>query len=224
MNQHRSAATAALLALAAAPALAGFTNADIDFWVGSGQNEAVLVLDWNNTLTPTSLAWGYRFDGPATGEDMLRAVAAADDRLYARIAAFSFGNVLNGIGYDLDNDGFALSDGTAFTNGLATTPVSDTAAATDPDDHYAEGFNSAGFWTYWVAEASPYADTNPEAWEGAAVGFSDRLLTNGSWDGFSFDPAFSFTDPPSEPVAAIPAAPTAAAFALTICAARRRRS
>ena len=49
----------------------------IQYWVGSGQNRAALVLQWNDGGNPVSLAWGYRWDGSASGLDMLRAVAGS---------------------------------------------------------------------------------------------------------------------------------------------------
>ncbi|MDX9749619.1 MAG: hypothetical protein RBT71_00865, partial [Flavobacteriales bacterium] len=55
-----------------------FTADDVTFWVGSGANEAVLVVDFQDGTGTSSYAWGYRFDGATTGEAMLNAVADAD--------------------------------------------------------------------------------------------------------------------------------------------------
>ena len=49
---------------------------DILFWVGEGTNEAVMAVNWADT----ALAWGYRWNGTATVEDMMNHIAAADPR------------------------------------------------------------------------------------------------------------------------------------------------
>ena len=43
-----------------------FRFSDIKFWVGEGENEAALVLQWNVDGEETALVWGYRFDDSAT--------------------------------------------------------------------------------------------------------------------------------------------------------------
>ena len=48
-----------------------FSFDDINYWVGEGENEAALVIDWNDAKAPQSLVWGYRWSDTATGEDML---------------------------------------------------------------------------------------------------------------------------------------------------------
>src|SRR5690606_24979183 len=64
-------------------AFAQFTADDVVFWVGEGNSEAVLVIDFRDGTTDPSFAWGYRFNA---GEgksfaDMLLAVEAADPNL-----------------------------------------------------------------------------------------------------------------------------------------------
>ena len=90
---------------------------DITFWVGSGGNRAAMVIDWDDaSAADESLAWGYRWDGTATGEDMLLKVLEADTRLFAKLSAPSAAGVsLYGLGYDHNDDcQFAISDGTTF--------------------------------------------------------------------------------------------------------------
>lgn len=55
-----------------------FTATDVTFWTGSGANEAVLIVDFQDGTGTSSYAWGYRFDGTTTGEAMLNAVVDAD--------------------------------------------------------------------------------------------------------------------------------------------------
>ena len=54
--------------------------ADIQYWIGEGENEVVVALSWCSH-TETALAWGYRFDGDATVFQALTEIAAADSRL-----------------------------------------------------------------------------------------------------------------------------------------------
>ncbi len=58
-----------------------FTFDDVQYWVGSGSNQALLVVDWNDGLDAEALAWGYRWDGTATAEDMINEIVNADERL-----------------------------------------------------------------------------------------------------------------------------------------------
>src|SRR4030042_2134301 len=158
---------------------------DIEFWVGSGQNSAALVMDWQeDSSSEEAWVWGYRWDGDASGEDMLLEIVAADQRLYARIGTDSgFGTPLYGLGYGLtDNDTFGISDGTAFNSeGIAVTGNHDGAAATDIGDLYHEGWYS-GFWNYAVSDGNPY---DGGAWQSASSGISGRILSDGDWDGLT---------------------------------------
>lgn len=176
---------------------------DLRFWVGEGANEAALVIDWNGPdgAEPVSLAWGFRWDGVASGQDMLAAVINADARLFGRFASFGFGDAIVGLGYDLDGDGFGVSDGTDFgPGGLVFAGTSDGVTASDGDDYYAEGWTT-GFWSYSVGDGDPFGGG---LWEGAAVGFGDRVLSDGDWDGYRFAPGFIGEDP-RLPTPAVPA-------------------
>ena len=58
---------------------------DIDFWVGEGENEVVMIINW--CAPDTALAWGYRFSKDSlTVETMLKHIAATDPRLDYSIA------------------------------------------------------------------------------------------------------------------------------------------
>lgn len=163
---------------------------DIAIWAGSGSNEAALVVDWNDGQSP--LAWGYRWDGAATGEDMFRAVAAEDDSLFARIQVFGFGSLLNGIGYDRDDDGFGVS-GTSGAKSFDADGIFEGAEVefgtkTDADDSYSEANNTTfEYWEYFIGTGNPYAGGS---WGPPATGFSGRSLSNGDWDGWYY-PGFS---------------------------------
>ncbi|WP_250253327.1 T9SS type A sorting domain-containing protein [Chryseobacterium sp. Marseille-Q3244] len=65
---------------------AQFTENDIKFWVGTGSKKAYFIADFNDTNTPASYAWGYRFDGNnLMAEDMINAIAAAEPAIEADI-------------------------------------------------------------------------------------------------------------------------------------------
>ena len=183
------------------------TLADIDFWVGQGQNEAALVIDFDDMdATTPSLVWGYRFDGSPTAETMFRDITAGDPRLYAKISTFSFGNLVNGIGFDANDDGlFALDDGTIFgTDGIfESAGTSDGAMSLDSGDLYREGFFTDGFWNLGEASTSPF---DGGSWTSAMVGLSDLVVGDEMFLGLTFDSDFSsFTgtgDFPMNPQAA----------------------
>lgn len=160
----------ALLAVISTSASA-FDFGDIQSWVGSGSNQAALVIDWNDGMNPVSLAWGFRWDAAATGRTMLDAVKAADSRLFETLGDYG-SSAVYGLGYDLDGDGFTYVPGD-----------DDTGHAADLDDHYREGWMYAGYWSYWGKSSSS------ASWVYPGSGLAIRTLTDGCWDGWSFAPA-----------------------------------
>lgn len=74
-----------------------FDADDVDFWVGSGQDSAVLVIDFveSGYGEATTFAYGVKFNGSITGAQMLALVDAADVNLSVNAAAF-----LNDITYN----------------------------------------------------------------------------------------------------------------------------
>ena len=186
------------------PASPVTTLDDIKFWVGTGPNRAAIAIDWDgDNLQPgaEALVWGYRWEGAASGETMLRAVLAADDRLYAKLSAGgALGVAAYGVGHDADNDHyFALEDGTAFdADGIAITPPSDGVLALDPDDRYEEGW-LFGYW-HFAATTGP----DPTGWASSVLGASGTVLTHGSWHSYAFSPSLSTTAFADNLVAAAP--------------------
>jgi len=225
---------AALAWTGATAAQAGLVSnfADIEFWAGSGANQAAFVIDWQDGRVP--LAWGYRWEGTATGGDMLRAVVEADPQLYAKVGPDgSLGTPMYGLGYDRDDDGFGISDQTVFPpSGLfVSTTIPDqfgaAAVSIDAGDSYREGWLT-GFWSYWNRRGEPYSSS----WSLASGGFAGRTLTDGDWDGWSFDATFGLDLAPQQPQAATstpePSSWVLTLVALTACllwpwAARRQR-
>jgi hypothetical protein len=177
------------------------TFEDIQFWAGSGTNRAGLVIEWNDGKTPHSLMWGYRWNGPATGWDMLQTVVLADPRLFAHWGQFGWGPAIFGIGYDLNNSGgFGVNHSLVFdAGGLVTdtgaTNAVDARVPIDSADHFLEGWNT-GFWAYYLKNST----TN--GWSSAMTGADGRTLTDGAWDGFSFAAGFVSSEP-AEPMPAV---------------------
>lgn len=200
---------------------------DIELWAGSGANRAAVAIDWfEGSTDDKALVWGYRWDGAATGEDMLRAVTAADPRLFLKAQDWGWGWTVSGIGYDNGDGIFTLDDGTAFdTDGIATTASSaDGGVAISPGDIYAEGW-FLGFWHYGVSNGNPYAGGG---WSSSNWGMSARELADGDWDSWAYTPSFNFTAfaenphaaPVPEPAFASMLLAAVSAFAFTF--ARRR--
>ncbi len=174
---------------------------DIDYWIGQGANHAALVIDWDHaSAVDEALVWGYRWDGSATGEDMLLDILESDIRFFAKLSApGSFGVALYGLGYDHNNDSqFAISDGTTFdADGLAFSGLPDNpppaAVSTDAADYYAEGWFT-GFWNYGISNgnASPF---DGGEWVADIGGMANRTLADGDWDSW----AFMLLDPNPQP-------------------------
>jgi hypothetical protein len=137
---------------------------------------------------------------------MLRAVLAADSRLFAKISAPGpLGISVWGIGYDADDDGgFALSDGTEFdADGVAVTGLPDEdATPLDAGDWYREGWFT-GVWSYTLANSNPWSGGD---WNESQLGPSFRPLVDGAWDSWAFTSPIVLGASAENPVAAEPPA------------------
>ena len=77
-----------------------FPASDIQFWTGTGTNQAIIILDWdddpgNNNI---ALAWGVRWNGSATATDLLDTIMAYDSRFSYTVS----GSLMTNMSY---NDG-----------------------------------------------------------------------------------------------------------------------
>jgi hypothetical protein len=81
-----------------------FPTSDIQYWVGTGSNSAVVIIGWDDNPSGNNfaLAWGVRWNGSCTAVNMLDTIATYDSRV---AYAISSGFVTN-IGY---NDGTLIS-------------------------------------------------------------------------------------------------------------------
>ncbi len=92
----------------ATPDEATIAASDIVYWVGEGSNQVVMAVNWADT----ALAWGYRFNGTKTVNDMMDEIAAADPR-------FSYtmdGYYLNDINFNAGSRTLAITPGNYWSS------------------------------------------------------------------------------------------------------------
>jgi len=140
---------------------------DIEFWLGEGSNQSAFVIDWNDGKP--AYMWGYRWDDPATGQDMVTSIDMLDPRLGVVFGPpdQDFGAFVEEFSFDFDLSGTYESD-------------EDRAPRSDPD------FLEEKFWSLFHSSEgndNPYAGG---AWGSAFVGLSGLTLENGMWVGFGY--------------------------------------
>lgn len=160
----------------AASASPAFNDVIVEYWTGTGPDQALLIIDFDETSTSDSFAFGYNFDASQskTGEDMIKDIAAN-----GMLDIFS-----SGTGPFSDpSGGFFLQDIAYLGN--------------------ERGFNNtpSEFWSYWVEGGDPF-----DSWTNSAIGAGERVLSDLSWDGWSipFGGAPNFDPPPAPDVPAVP--------------------
>jgi hypothetical protein len=199
---------------AAAQADAGvptFGFADIQNWTGTGANQAMLIIDWNNGNSSQSFAWGYHWNGAATGLDMLTAIAGktlntdskdnylsdtqgADTRLFLWSRIYSFGSSPTGLGYDVNNNQSKFVSETG------------TIGRIDSADFYAGGGWETGYWWASFLNSLGSSDINGDTtWMTASDGASRLILSNNDCYAWVSSPTTVWDGlPPHPPVAAEP--------------------
>ncbi len=109
-----------------APVDATIDATDIEYWVGEGTNQVVMAVNWADT----ALAWGYRFNGTKTVNDMMNDIATADPR-------FSYtmdGYYLNDINFNDGSRTLTITPGkywSSSNNGIMDAGMSQTLANGD---------------------------------------------------------------------------------------------
>jgi hypothetical protein len=183
--------SAALAFSAPVAAFIEFDDVLIEYWTGSGENEVLLIIDWQEDRM---LAFGYRWDivDAPTDFDLFEAVNDASDRFYREWVDGMPEQAIFGIGWDADGDGFGK---------------------TDPDDWYEEGWLENGYWSQWLS-------TDGENWDfGGGLGTHD--LVHGDWIGWSWAPDFEATPPDVPLIPAPATLAALAAFAMGAARRRR---
>ena len=220
MKMKTAACTVALVMASGSLAMGAViaTSDDLDFVVGSGSNLSVLVIDFNDGAAQESFAWGYRWDGSATGQDLLEAIEGADSNL-----SFNSTSFVTEVNY---------FDGTTSHSG-----VSDFGAGALSFGYYLAGgsadtFDNEDFSFTGTIPISGGGVTLPSSFLISPSGTAGRALENGSWDALSFGAfnpeTFDHLVPPgpeAPQAAAIPEPSVTGLLAslLLICGLRRKR-
>jgi len=158
-----AALAAALLGRTGASALT-FDKVLTETWVGEGSSEAVCVIDFGEAY----FAFGYKFDGPKSGFDMLKTIADNTD-LDTAYTDWGWGYSIDRISYRGYSHEFDISQPLA-----------------------------SYWWEYWTA-------TNGEDWASSWTGASDRALSDGAWDGWTWSPPTPPSTAPRVPTVPEPA-------------------
>ena len=152
-----------------------FSASDIQYWVGTGSNSAVVIIGWDDNPNGNfALAWGVHWNGSATAANMLDTIATYDERTnYPGISA----GWMTGFHY---NDGNLISGSTAnywcYTINGGNAGAYGTQAIADGD---VMEISSSCMFTLTTATAA----TNPEPvcdTVDATIAFSDILYWVGS--------------------------------------------
>ena len=197
-----------------------FPQSDIQYWVGSGSNSAVVVIAWDDYSTPTALAWGVHWNGTATALDLIDSIQTYDSRFSngssATVASATYteGGVtisspqnwwcytVNGEWAMVGYTGYTMSNGDIMEiSGSCDFSMTTAVAATDPNGSSSEtpveATIAAEDILYWVGEGSNQAIL--------AVNWADTALAWGyRWNGTATvttmmdaiaaaDPRFSYT-------------------------------
>ena len=177
------------------------TTADLDFVVGKGSNLSALIFDFNQG-PESSFAWGYRYDGSASGQDLLAAVSAADPNLSIDSTSFvtsvQYFNGTTTFSADADFGAGSVSWGYYLAGGFAGDDMLNNGAMDTPTPILGGGVELPSVFTISPSGAS--ADS---------FGDSGRLLEDGSWDAWSFGPFDPDTFAHQTPPTASPLAATA---------------
>jgi hypothetical protein len=205
-KQAAFAAFAAVTLFASAARGQVITNfSDIQYWVGSGSNQAAFVIDWNDGTATESMAWGYRWNGTASGEDLIKAIAGY-------VGSFDGTSTIPATADGTGDQSLTLYTDTEFSFGDLVYQLDYSSGAIS---HSWGGFDadSPGFWAYYTADAS---STLPTSWTFSSLGMADRILANNSWDAWTWAPAPDYTPTePSIPIAApVPEPATLALLAI----------
>lgn len=193
-----------------------FTFDMIENWSGEGQNRAALVIQWNmdngdgTYRDPAALVFGYRWDGEATGFDMVQTIVKNNPQLYALVQRTNVGcdispiapdgYTLDGIGWDDNEDGnvgfydSANNESYYPEGGLMFHPRGGSGIDGSYPDYDYDNWKSMdetdvwqagwyiGYWSYWVK------DSEADQFGYSGWGMACRQLHDGSWDGWNYCP------------------------------------
>ena len=153
--------------------ITGFGN--IVNWTGTGANQAALVVDFHDGTSKQSFVWGYRWDGAATGLNMLTAISSlttmgltVDNPSYVTLIS----HAESGITHSQDAYAYPFNYGWSYW------------IAGGSADIYS---NDSPYGVIGTLDPAPNGGTAfPSGWTASPSGNSTRYLANGSWDAYSF--------------------------------------
>lgn len=167
----------------------GFTFKDIHFWVGEGENECAIVIDF---FSDKAWVWGYRWSGLASPsvDQVLKEIVEEDHRLTMVASDSSWGLYMQGFGYDVND----------------THPKMDFVSAMYDDADAVYGMEDQEWWSYYVnfltqTTGKAYSTTYDYT-RYSDVGVSSAFAENGGWYTMSLNGWLQDGDPLAEPVAA----------------------
>ena len=167
----------------------GFTFDDIHFWVGEGENQCAIVIDF---FSDKAWAWGYRWSGdePPSVDQILKEIVDEDHRLTMVSSDSSWGLYMQGFGYDVND----------------THPKMDFVSAMYDDADAVYGMEDQDNWFYYVnflTQTSGKAySTTYDYTRYSDVGVSGAIAENGGWYTMSLNGWLQDGDLLAEPVAA----------------------
>jgi hypothetical protein len=196
--------------------MSNFTFDDIEWWVGSGPDSAMMYVQWNDNINiPDGLVWGYLFNAGdnVTGAKMIYDIMMTDTRFYLLAQNTQYGISIGGIGFA------PAKNMTLLRDGYPTPPDQDSIRLFRPQEFEDEHLNPPGPSTYdydlWTCPACSkaahwesgqyvaywyyFADVaKTGAFAPADSGASNKHLQNGSRN------AWNFTDLTKYPYATVP--------------------
>lgn len=165
------------------PVFSAIIHDNINFWVGSGENEATVIVYWSNP--DTALAWGYRFDGEPTVSDLFAALSAADTRLTAGDNSINFVDGDVNLSFQNMENNYLQFDVEGTTWPGWNTELFDGAVVRVGESLFGTGYDSTYSYGSWypagVVWSTPVVGVNdPNAPEEATIDANDIVYWVGS--------------------------------------------
>lgn len=165
------------------PVFSAIIHDNINFWVGSGENEATVIVYWSNP--DTALAWGYRFDGEPTVTDLFAALSAADTRLTAGSNSINFVDGDVNLSFQNMENNYLQFDVEGTTWPGWNTELFDGAVVRVGESLFGTGYDSTYSYGSWypagVVWTTPVVGVNdPNAPEEATIDANDIVYWVGS--------------------------------------------
>lgn len=158
----------------------------VDYWAGSGDNECIVVIDWNLTNGPyitESHAWGYRWSETKYLSDAITDICASGalNVTTAYDGAFPYDAFYNDPSIDSDNHTSAGWSGwwwlgDTMDGGATWTPNEGGITSEILGDGKIEGLNSVINFDEWLAGGSTLTIPVPEPCTITLLGLGGLLL------------------------------------------------